>query len=169
MDAKTKKTWISVAVAILIIFVILGVAVIGTAVYVFRQHVSTRFVSSEVAQHEFEQTRQRFAGQQPLIELPPDRDHGEPIVHRRNGQRIELNALRVLAFDPRTGKLVRFRVPFWLLRMAPGHNFSFRSTGDFDFDSDRMRLTVDDVERAGPGLLVDTRDRHGNLVLVWTE
>ena len=42
--------------------------------------------------------------------------------------------------------------------------------GDFDVDSDRLHLTVDDVERAGPGLILDTRDRrNGTLVLVWAE
>ena len=85
-------------------------------------------------------------------------------------KQTELQALRVLAFDPRAGKLVRFSVPFWLLRLAPSHNFTIGSKGDFDFDSDRLHLTVEDVERAGPGLILDTRDpRNGALVLVWTE
>src|SRR5947208_16977871 len=135
MDSKTRKTWISVALAILIIFVILGVALVGTAIYVFRQHINTQFVSSQTAQEEFQQARQRFAGQQPLIELPAG--HGEPVVHRRADTRTELQAVHVLAFDPRAGKLVRVNLPFWLLRMTPSREFSFRSAGDFDFDSDR--------------------------------
>ena len=91
------------------------------------------------------------------------------MIHRRTGKEAEIHAARVLAFDPRAGKLVRASVPFWLLRMAPSRNLSFHS-GGFDFDSDGMRLTVDDIERAGPGLLLDGRDRRdGTLVLVWTE
>jgi hypothetical protein len=54
--------------------------------------------------------------------------------------------------------------------MAPSRQFSFRSAGDFVFDSDQMHLTVDDLERAGPGLLLDARNpSDGVLVLVWTE
>ena len=167
MDAKTKKTWISIAIAIVIIFVILGVALVGTAFFVFRQHVNAQFVSSRTAEQEFQEARQRFGGQRPLIEVVPG---GTPIIHRREGKETELRALRALAFDPNAGKLVRVSVPFWLLRMAPSQHFSFRSAGDFDFDSDRLHLTLDDVERAGPGLLLDTRDpRKGTLVLVWTE
>jgi hypothetical protein len=168
MDAKTKRTWISIAVAIAIIIVILGVAVLGTAVYVFRRHITAQFVSTQTAQEEFQRTRQRFAGQQPLIDL----SHGphNPVVHERTGTGAAIETLRVLAFDPAAGKLVRVALPFWLLRMAPSKNFTFRSAGDFDFDSDRLHLTVDDLERAGPGLILDTRDpRKGTLVLVWAE
>jgi hypothetical protein len=167
MDAKTKKTWISIAIAIVIIVVILGVALVGTAFFVFRQHVNAQFVSSRTAEQEFRDARQRFSGQRPLIEVVPG---DKPVIHQREGKEIELQTLRALAFDPATGKLVRVSMPFWLLRMAPSRHFSFRSSGDFDFDSERLNLTLDDVERAGPGLLLDTRDpRKGTLVLVWTE
>src|SRR5437870_12897185 len=101
MDAKTKKTWLSIALAV----VILGVAAIGTAVYVFRQHITTQFVPVQTAQLEFDRARQQFAGQQPLIELSGER--GEPVIHRRTGKEAEIHAVRVLAFDPRAGKLVR--------------------------------------------------------------
>jgi hypothetical protein len=168
MDRKTKRTWISIAIAIGIIFVVLGVAMLGTAFYVFRRHVSAQFVSTERAQEEFQRTRQRFAGQQPLIDL--SRGSHEPIIHERTGNGAEIETVRVLAFEPAAGKLVHVSLPFWLLRMTPSKNFTFRSEGDFDFDSDRVHLTVDDLERAGPGLILDTRDpRKGTLVLVWAE
>ena len=168
MDAKTKKTWISVAIGLAIAFVVLGLAVVGTAFYVFRQHIDAQFVSKQAAEDEFQDARRQFAGQQPLVELSPDRH--EPVIHQRTGAPTELRAVRVLAFNPRAGKLVRVSLPFWLVRMTPGRHFNFRSAGDFDFDSDRVRLTVDDIERAGPGLLLDARDpRNGALILVWTE
>ena len=168
MDAKTRKTWLSIALAIVIICVILAVTAIGTAVYVFRQHINTQFVSVQTAQREFNRARQQFAGQVPLIELSGER--GEPVIHRRTGKDAEIHTVHVLAFAPHAGKLVRVRVPFWLIRMAPSRSFSFRSGGDFDFEPNGVRLTVDDLERAGPGLLLDGRDpRDGTLILVWTE
>jgi hypothetical protein len=59
-------------------------------------------------------------------------------------------------------------VPFWLIRLAPSKHFSFSDSG-FDFDSDRVRLSSDDLERLGPGLILDQKDRRGSHVLVWTE
>ena len=82
-------------------------------------------------------------------------------------QRLE--SIRVLAYDRRAGKLVRVSIPFWLLRVVPSRHFSFLNDNGIEIDSDRIRLTIEDVERRGPGLLLDTRDRHGSQVLIWTE
>jgi len=41
--------------------------------------------------------------------------------------------------------------------------------GDVDFDFDNSNLTLEDVERHGPGLVVDGVDSRGAQVLVWAE
>ena len=76
---------------------------------------------------------------------------------------------RVLAYDTREEKLIRVSIPFWLLRLAPSRHVSFLSDTGINFDSDRVRLTLDDLERRGPGLILDQADRRGSHVLVWTE
>jgi hypothetical protein len=53
--------------------------------------------------------------------------------------------------------------------MAPSQHFSFLNDNGIDFDSDRIRLSYQDLERLGPGLILDQKDRHGSQVLVWTE
>jgi hypothetical protein len=82
---------------------------------------------------------------------------------------IKLETLRVLAYDIHAEKLVRVSIPFWLLRLAPTRHVSFLSDTGIDFDSDRVRLTLDDLERRGPGLILDQADHRGSQVLVWTE
>ena len=167
-DTKKKRTWVAIVVAILIIIVMGGIVLVGSAAFYIRRHISTQFVDDSVAVTEFERARARFTGQQPLIEL---RDEHDAVVHRRIGSSsTELRTLRVLAFDARAGKLVRVSVPFWLLRMMPGKRFNLGRDQGIDFDTDRMHLTVEDLERAGPGLVLDGKDpRGGGLVLVWTE
>ena len=49
-------------------------------------------------------------------------------------------------------------MPFWLFRLAPLNGLSLGDTG---LDSDRLHLTLDDVEQRGPGLLVDDTGVHG--------
>src|SRR5438093_541611 len=95
------------------------------------------------------------------------RAHRELFAASRSNAKLE--SLRVLAYDPRAHKLVRVSIPFWLIRLAPGKHFSFFSDNGIDFDSDRIRLTADDLERLGPSLIIDQDDRHGAHVLVWTE
>lgn len=73
-------------------------------------------------------------------------------------------ALWVLVWDEDEQKIVRLSVPFWLLRMSPkGIDIDVN-----DVDLGKLRLSVDDLERAGPGPLL-VRDDKRSRVLVWTE
>lgn len=167
-EPKKKRTWIYVVVGVLISLVVIGIALVGSAVYYVRRHVSAQFVTADVAGPEFERTRARFAGQQALIELRDD--HGASVVvHRRTAPaRVELQTLHVLVFDSHAEKLVRVNVPFWLVRMMPGKRFDLGNRG-VDFDTDRLNLTVEDLDQAGPGLVMDGTDPRGARILIWTE
>jgi hypothetical protein len=171
MGQKRLPTWVSILIAGVIISGILAVAAVGgVALFIYR-HANTSFTGPENAETEFTQTRARFSGQQPLIEM---RRGDEPIIHRDTVAEAplhdrKLESLRVLAYDTHAHKLVRISIPFWLLRLAPSKHFSFLDDNGIDFDSDRVRVTVEDLERRGPGLVLDQKDRRGSHVLVWTE
>src|SRR6476646_7414990 len=166
----TKKTWISIAIAAVIIIGVLAITAVGGTAYFIYRHVQTQFVPSETAEQQFAEARGRFAGQKPLIDIRKDE---EAVVHRdmipKTMPAAKLETLRVLAYDTRANKLVNVAIPMWLLRMAPSNKFSFMKDNGIDFDSDRVHITLDDVERRGPGLLLDQADRRGSQVLVWTE
>jgi nitrate reductase NapE component len=168
---SNRRTWVSVLVAGIIIVGILAIAAVGGTAYFFYRHIHTQFTAPENADAEFAQTRARFAGQQALIEIRHD---DEPILHRElvpkaGAAARPLISLRVLAYDTRARKLVHVSIPFWLLRMAPSKRMSFLNDNGIDFDSDRVHLTLEDLERRGPGLILDQADRRGSQVLVWTE
>jgi hypothetical protein len=167
---SNRKTWISVLIAAVIIVGVLAVTAVGGTAYFIYRHVQTQFTPSENADRQFADARARFAGQQPLIEMRKD---DEPVLHRETIPKTmpaaRLDTLRVLAYDTRANKLVNVSIPMWLLRLAPSNKFSFMKDNGIDFDSDRMHISLDDVERRGPGLLLDQADRRGSQVLVWTE
>lgn len=170
MEQSTRRTWISVLIASVIIVGILAIAAVGGTAYFFYRHINTQYTPRENAEQQFADARARFAGRQPLIEI---RRGDEPIVHRELVEgahsRAKLESLRVLAYDPGERKLVRVSIPFWLIRLAPGKNFSFLNDNGINIDTDRVRLTAEDLERLGPSLILDEQDRHGAYVLVWTE
>jgi hypothetical protein len=170
MSQKTPKTWVSVVIASVIIIGMLAAAAIGGTAFFIYRHVNTQFTPNDKADEQFAAERARFAGQQPLIEIRRDDDavlHREVIPAEMPAEKLE--TLRVLAYDTHAEKLVRVSIPFWLLRIAPTRHVSFLSDTGIDFDSDRIRLTLDDLERRGPGLILDQADRRGAQVLVWTE
>jgi len=72
----------------------------------------------------------------------------------------------VLAWDPDEQKLARFEIPFWLLRLkeTPIRFGTFAS----GLDEMRISLRASDLERYGPGIIVDVT-RDGKDVLLWVE
>jgi len=168
---KRTKTWLTIIISVVGVMMILGVAAIGGTAYWFFHHIHSETVAQETAGDSFTRARQRFSGQQPLIEI---QGRDQVIIHRTEipsrSDTAKLRALHAMVYDPNDGKMVDVNVPFWLLRLAPsGGRFSFLNDRDFSIDSDRVRLTLEDLEQHGPGLILDHHDRRGSVVLVWTE
>src|SRR3982750_142644 len=103
MAQSSRKTWISVLIAaVIIVGVLAAAAVAGTAFFIYR-HVQTQFTPSENAEQQFHDARARFSGQQPLLEVRHNDDR--PIVRREaltgKASTVKLESLRVLAYDQR--------------------------------------------------------------------
>ncbi len=167
MDQKTKRTWVSVLIASVIIVGALALAVVGGTAYFFYRHIDARFTPQDAADQTFAQTRARFAGQKPLIELSRDE---EPIVHHApTGERRAVQALHALVYDDTSGKLTHVNVPGWLLRfMSAGGRVRIANMEGFG-DDETAKLTLEDLERHGPGLVMDVKRHNGSQLLVWTE
>ena len=166
--AGKVKTWVWVVVGLFAVGLLFLVAV-GAAGYFFvRQTIDAQKVTGAAAAAEFDSVRAKFATQRALIELDEDGD----LVRANTDRKPPANAPRpetliVMAHDPDDGGLVRVRVPFWLLRMKPDSgkiNF-----GGSSMNLEDLKLTVADLERWGPSLILDQRSRGGDRVLVWTE
>jgi hypothetical protein len=159
-----KRTWRAVVGVAAIIVGAIAVLLVGGGAYIIYNHTAAQFVDAAAADAQFDAERARFAGQQPLIEL---RGVDVPVVHRQpSAPRREVTALHVLSYDTRTRKLVRAEIPGWLLRFVSAHG-SIRLANLEMFDDERDRITLEDLERHGPGLIVDAQGR--SRVLVWSE
>ena len=160
------KTWVWVVAGLIGVGILGIVAMAAAGLWFVRSHVDVRTTTASAASSDFDTVRARFSAQKPLIELD---DHGEFI--RANTDRpagtVRPQSLNVMAFDPDDEKVVRVEMPFWLLRMkSGGTRFSM---GGNDVDLQKLRLTVEDLERFGPTLIVDHKDHRGTRVLVWSQ
>ena len=166
--AGKVKTWVWVVVAVVVIGILGVIAVAGVGIYFFSRHIDTRPASPAIAARDFDEVLKRFEGQKPLIELDERGDFKKANTTReRPANAKPPDAIHVMAFDPDDGQLVRVHIPFWLLRMKAGGttiNFKGRS-----MELEDLKLSVEDLERFGPTLIVDQRDTNGNRVLVWSQ
>jgi hypothetical protein len=166
MDQKARRTLVSIVVAGIVLVGMLAVAAVGGTVYFFYRHIDAHFTGQENADLTFEQTRARFAGQTPLVEVSRD---DEPVVHHPSGSRRDVQVLHALVYDESSGKLTHVDVPGWLLRvMSAGGRLRIANVDAFG-DDDTAKLTLEDLERHGPGLVMDVKRRRGSQLLVWTE
>jgi hypothetical protein len=75
--------------------------------------------------------------------------------------------LHVLVWDRAEGHLVQVSLPIWIVRKAA-------KDGDLDLDEAsgaagkvRPHLTLEQIEKAGLGTLVEVEEEDGDQVLVW--
>jgi hypothetical protein len=166
--AGRVKTWIWVVVAIVVVGILGIVALAGVGVYYFAQHIDTSPSTPAAAAHDFEEVKGKFKTQAPLIELD---DRGRLL--KANTKRPppenprKPDELHVLVFDPDSERMVRLTVPFWLLRLKMGNTQI--QLGDGNVNLEDLRLSVEDLERYGPAIIIDHKSRQGERVLVWSQ
>jgi hypothetical protein len=146
-----------------------AIAVVGVVAAVMMPVLrELRFTAAnkEQAFETLEQTRRRFAGQVPLIRVNGSKGLPHMVVTHApvDAERRPVGELLVLAYDPHDGELVRTKVPLWVVRLGGWRNFVLRTLGRAD-----LQVTVEDIERHGPGLIVDIHGPGGMEALMWAE
>lgn len=166
--ASRVPTWVWVVTGIVVVGILCVVAMAAAGLYFFTQNIHTREASPATAEREFEEVRGRFTGHRPLIELDSDGRLLRTNPDRPEAQAAQrVDTLHVLAFDPGEGRIVRVNIPFWLLRFKSGG-----ATIDLNgsrMDLEDLKLTVEDLERLGPTLIIDHTMTSGEHVLVWSQ
>jgi hypothetical protein len=162
------RTWVWVVIGGAVLCILGLVAIAAAGFYFVSRHIETKPATAATAASEFEAVKASFAGQKPLIEL--DRDGRFLRSHTDLPAPVHAavpNDLHLLAFDPSDGRIVRFSIPFWLLRRRPG-NATIDLNGS-RMDLEDLRLTVEDLERYGPAVIVDHSAPDGERILVWSK
>jgi len=168
MAKKTPWGWIIFGIVAFTMLVGVGlVAVAGF--FVYQQFAFKSDPASEkVARARFEEVARRFEGQTPLLEI---RDGEAVFLPRRDPPATprRVDALHIMVWEPHDERVVSLNIPFWLIRMTNGHPIKL-STGDGHVDDrPHLKITAQDLERHGPGLILIHRDGSGERVIVWAQ
>ena len=165
-----KRTWLWVLLGVFFVLVVIAIGGIIFSVSFLRQNMSVASMSATSADEQFNAVRAKFAGQQPLIQIVDGRPQYDP---NRAGPSsppaTPLKTMHVMAWDEDEEQLVTFSLPMWLLRLKSGPiQLSAYSQG---WDDRGVSFRIEDLERHGPGLLMDLDDeeRRQGRVIIWVE
>jgi hypothetical protein len=163
-----RRRWGPIVAGAIVLLTFVGLGAIVVSVSWVREHLQVTEGTAADAERAFDDVRARFPGRAPLLELD---EHGTPRyvggAPALGPQPGEVTSLHLLAWDPREGKLARFELPFWFLRLKSGPiSFSAYASG---LDDHGVNLDPAAIERFGPGLLLDADGRGGQHVLLWAQ
>ena len=164
---RKKRRWIPILIGVVLLGGAVAVgAMVLTALW-FRQNLTITQGSEAAATQQFEEVRRRYPGQEPLIKLVDG--HPQYVAERASqaAPPVALSSVHVIAYDRDEGNTVRFSVPFWLLRMKSGPiRISAYQQG---WDDRGVSFRLEDIERHGPGIIVDVVEPGEGRVLIWAE
>lgn len=166
-----RRTWLYIVGGLVLICMMTGITLVVGGFMMFKRHVHTEITTATQAAGEFERAASALVARTPLVELNED---GRITVHRTPDRpRQPIESLHLLIYDDDEERLVRITVPGWLLRLAPRSNgrTTIRIDGVDGFDGDsESSISLEDLERHGPGLILDGHDRrHRTRLLAWVE
>ena len=167
-DIRKVLRFVSVGGAVIV------AVVVGAGFWFVMSHRKSVAASVQLADVTFSSLRARFSDQQPLI----DTSHREATAENPvlSGSSMPLRYFHTVIFDTRGGqRLVRIDVPYWFSRWFAGRNREFVWLGqltfldDTEFDSEPIRLSLDQVEQRGPGLVAYYGHQDGGRFISWVE
>ena len=160
------RRWAPIVFGVCVFVVFLGICVAVVGFAWVREHLAVEAASATNAEAAFDEVRQRFTDKMPLLEM-----HGVSTPRRSapaaDTPRTSLNTLHVLAWDADNEQLARFDVPFWLLRLKETPiRFGTYASG---LDELKITLTAAEIERYGPGIIVDISREGRDRALLWVD
>ncbi len=164
---KKKRTWLWILLGVFVLFVVVAAGGLFFAVSFFRQAMSVTDMNASGAERQFESVRAKFSGQQPLIQIVDGNPEYVADRAASPSSNTPLTTMHVMAWDDDDEKLVTFAIPFWLLRLKSGPiRLSAYSQG---WDDRGVSFRIEDIEKHGPGLLLDESEAAEGRVIIWTE
>jgi hypothetical protein len=158
------RTWVKITLAG-VALVVLGLFALGaTGAYFALRHLDRRSSTEADTLREVEAIRARFGARPPLVELAPGRMGDIRINRLQTADARPVTTIHVIAWKSADREMVRMEMPLWLMRFSAVNLFSQIGVGP-----ERLRLTVQDIERYGPGIVLDYGRPEADRVLLWVE
>lgn len=161
-----RRSWLF---RLLLIFGLLTVIGLVVSASLFLSMTDWQTLTAEEAAARLDAALAAVGGAEPYIQVLPNGSFSL----RRDLEPTEpapIGSLQLLAWVPARSKMISVRVPAWFVRLKSGASFSLDSlAAEFaDEWGGRQMLKMEDVQKRGPGLLLDLRLEGGRRLLLWS-
>jgi hypothetical protein len=158
------RTWVKATLGgVALLAVALG-ALAATGTYLVLRHLEKRSGSEAEAVQAIDAVKARFGSRPPLLEIieaqRPDIRINRPV----EASAPPVDTIHVISWKSDTGEFARTEFPLWLMRFS-----TVNIASQLGIAPAKFRLTVSDVERYGPGIVVDYGSQGASRVLVWVD
>jgi hypothetical protein len=158
------RTWVKATLGGIALLAVLFAVLAGTGAYFVLRSIDRKTGSEPEAVQAIDAVKARFGSRPPLIEIADPRTADIRINRPSETSPVRVDTVHVINWKRDTGELTRFEVPLWMMRFS-----SVNLLSQMGIAPAKFRLTVHDIERYGPGIVVDYGSAKASRVLVWVE
>jgi hypothetical protein len=163
---RPRRVWLT---RLLIIFGLLTLVGLTISTVLFFSMTDWQTLTTAEADARMTEAIAAAGGTEPFLERQPNGD----FALRRDLEPpnpVPIGRLHLLAWIPARSKMVEVRVPAWFVRLKAGSSFGLAAlAAEFaDALDGREPFRLEDLQRRGPGLLMDLRLDDGRRILIWS-
>jgi hypothetical protein len=158
------RTWVKVTLGGVALIAVAVVALGATGAYFVMRHMEKVAGSEGQAVQEIDAVKARFGSRPPLVEIIDPQRADIRINRPVEASASRVGTIHVISWKSDTAELSRADFPLWLMRFS-----TVNIASQLGIAPEKFRLTVSDVERYGPGIIVDYGSRGAFRVLVWVD
>src|SRR4029079_2384458 len=158
------RTWVKATLGGVALLAVALVALGATGAYFVLRHMEKRAGSESQAVQEIDAVKARFGSRAPLVEIIDPQSADIRINRPVEASASRVNTIHVINWKSDTAELSRADFPLWLMRFSTVNIASRLGIGP-----EKFRRTGGDVERYGPGIVVDYGFEGAFRLLVWVD
>jgi hypothetical protein len=158
------RTWVKATLGGVALIALALAALGATGAYFVLRHMEKRAGSEAQAVQTIDSIKARFGSRPPLVEVVDPQKAAIRINRPVEATAVPVDTVHVISWKSDTGELSRTEFPLWLMRFS-----SVNIASQLGIAPERFRLTVSDVKRYGPGIVVDYGVQGAFHLLVWVD
>ena len=158
------RTWVKATLGGVALVAVAVIALAASGAYFVLRHLEKRAGSEAEAMQAIDAVKARFGSRPPLVEIIDPGSADIKINRPVETAASRVDTLHVINWKSDPGEVVSTEVPLALMRFS-----TVNIASQLGIAPAKFRLTVSDVERYGPGIIVDYRSRGAFRLLVWVD